>query len=243
MFVNQVWGLNVWPGSNGPFWSLSYEAWYYLAFAVWHFCRGWRRLLLCGLVLLAAGPKIVVALPIWGAGVLVYRAVGRTPVRSLGLLLWGGSLMLAVVCHLFGWLAGLQQAFPSALAWSRQGWAVGFWPYSYLIGALVALHILGFAWLARAWMPPASLDRVIKALAGTSFGLYLMHYPLQYFVRALLSRLDCTEGPAFVATIYVLPLLAAMLLARGCEAFKPRLARELRRGLARLPMRTAPGLT
>jgi len=28
LFLNQIWNLSIYPGTNGPFWSLSYEFWY-----------------------------------------------------------------------------------------------------------------------------------------------------------------------------------------------------------------------
>ena len=54
-------------------WSLNYEAWYYLILAVWLSTSGRFRYLFAAVTCLAAGPKIVTMLPIWLAGVWLYR--------------------------------------------------------------------------------------------------------------------------------------------------------------------------
>src|SRR5260221_2866461 len=43
-FVNQVWSIDAWPGTNSPFWSMGYEAPYYLLFAFYYYGRGWIRI-------------------------------------------------------------------------------------------------------------------------------------------------------------------------------------------------------
>lgn len=45
-FSAQAWSSNINAGSNGPFWSVAYEAWYYAGFGVAVFCRGPMRLVL-----------------------------------------------------------------------------------------------------------------------------------------------------------------------------------------------------
>ena len=45
-FTNEIWFSSIRPFSNGPFWSLGYEAWYYAIFGVWTFTRGRRRLVM-----------------------------------------------------------------------------------------------------------------------------------------------------------------------------------------------------
>lgn len=72
VFMQSSWFLSASPPTNGPFWSLSYEAWYYAAFGVWFFTpsRALKIALLC-LVLLIAGPNIMLLAPAWLLGVFV----------------------------------------------------------------------------------------------------------------------------------------------------------------------------
>ena len=42
-FTNQSWLNNTRIGTNGPYWSLAYEVWYYVAFACLSTCEAWRH--------------------------------------------------------------------------------------------------------------------------------------------------------------------------------------------------------
>jgi peptidoglycan/LPS O-acetylase OafA/YrhL len=68
-FMQSVWFFSAAPATNGPLWSLSYEAWYYLAFGVVIFSKGrfWKIVML-GLVCLIAGPNIILLAPVWLGG-------------------------------------------------------------------------------------------------------------------------------------------------------------------------------
>ncbi|MFK5283420.1 hypothetical protein ACI3PL_27990, partial [Lacticaseibacillus paracasei] len=81
-------GMHV--GSNIPLWSLSFEAAYYLLFAVFMFSR--HRWLWCSLAALVIGQKILLLLPAWLAGVWVYRYAATDRSRPLNMLMaFGGA--------------------------------------------------------------------------------------------------------------------------------------------------------
>ena len=71
LFINESWSAFR-PGTqltlNGPYWSLCYEVWYYIVFGLYFFVRSAWRWPLVMLACLAAGPQIVVLLPIWCLG-------------------------------------------------------------------------------------------------------------------------------------------------------------------------------
>ena len=73
VFLGQSWTLDLLPGSNVPFWSLDYEVWYYVIFAVGVFLHGRYRIAALGAAALLAGPKILVLLPVWLMGVAAWR--------------------------------------------------------------------------------------------------------------------------------------------------------------------------
>ena len=68
-FTNEIWFSSVRPFSNGPYWSLGYEAWYYAIFAALAYFGGWKRFPIAAALALIAGPKILLLLPIWFLGV------------------------------------------------------------------------------------------------------------------------------------------------------------------------------
>ncbi|MFQ3189263.1 MAG: peptidoglycan/LPS O-acetylase OafA/YrhL [Paraglaciecola sp.] len=72
-FVTQIWFLSAIPFSNGPFWSLGYEFWYYVIFAIVFYIKTPIKYLLLLVICLFVGPKILLLLPIWLMGVMVYK--------------------------------------------------------------------------------------------------------------------------------------------------------------------------
>ena len=73
VFLGQSWTLDVAPRSDLPFWSLNYEAWYYVLFAAATFLRGWRRMAALSAAALMAGPKILLLFPVWLMGAAAWR--------------------------------------------------------------------------------------------------------------------------------------------------------------------------
>ena len=64
-----IWGAEVSPGSDIPYWSLGFEAWYYLAFGLLVFLpRRWGWVGAVG-AMVVAGPGIAVLFPLWLLGV------------------------------------------------------------------------------------------------------------------------------------------------------------------------------
>ena len=51
LFLGQHWSLTEVPPYMEPYWSLNYEAWYYLLFGLACYLRGRRRILLMALLL------------------------------------------------------------------------------------------------------------------------------------------------------------------------------------------------
>jgi len=73
VFLGESWTLSVVPGSDIPYWSLNYEAWYYVLFAAAVFLQGGRRIAALVTAALLAGPKILILFPIWLMGVAAWR--------------------------------------------------------------------------------------------------------------------------------------------------------------------------
>mgnify|MGYP001797543697 CR=1 FL=1 len=64
-------------GINGPLWSLSYEAAYYVLFAIALYMRGWLRWAVLAAGAAVFGPFVLLYMPAWLAGVAAYFAVRR----------------------------------------------------------------------------------------------------------------------------------------------------------------------
>ncbi|SFU46580.1 acyltransferase family protein [Pseudoduganella namucuonensis] len=237
LFLNQIWSLSIWPGTNGPFWSLSYEFWYYALFGAACYFRGWKRVAVVGAAAAIAGPKILVAMPIWLLGVLLYRHLKpqSAGAGSAGWAIWALSLVAAVCYTLLGAHDTLTAVFPRLSAWATSTWAVNFVPESYAIGLIVSAHILGFAWAStRLPAPSKALSNRVRIIADTSFGLYLFHYPALYFTKALMWCAEITEGLLYVEVVYALPFAMSTVLALYCEKLKRSFTGYLNAGARRM---------
>ena len=189
-FTNELWFSYTRPFSNGPFWSLGYEAWYYILFAAAHFLRGHTRVVAVAAVCLLIGPKILLLLPVWALGVWVYRHASTVkPGPGTGLVLFFGSIMAYVMFRVSGvpdeLLAYSKQLFGADFLYDQLSWSRHFLS-SYVIGLCVAANFIGAMALApHVGKVPARLERPIRYLAGYTFALYLLHYPLLQFFAAL----------------------------------------------------------
>ena len=223
LFLNQIRHWSVIPGSNLPYWSLSYEFAYYLLFGIAFYMRGWIRAVLLILCCAVIGPRILLLLPVWLLGWIAWRQRDRLSPKT-GLILFAGSIVLYLILSVsdagpaFGRMLDATLLRNFWLDWSRlAGW-------KYLLGLLVTVNILGFSAFARR----VSFGRTaifIRAAAGITFALYLLHYPLLSFFGAVLpgpppGLLRCLE-------IGSLALISIIGLAQITEGQKQRWRRLL----------------
>src|SRR5208337_35142 len=81
-FTSEIWKINEPIFTNGAFWSLCFEVWFYIFFAISLFVRGPARVAAMIGIALIVGPKICTLFPLWWLGVLAYRAQQRTTLAA-----------------------------------------------------------------------------------------------------------------------------------------------------------------
>jgi peptidoglycan/LPS O-acetylase OafA/YrhL len=236
-YTNELW-FNSWRlFSNGPYWSLGYEFWYYVLFAAAWYLRGPQRVL--GLLLLASaiGPKILLLLPVWLLGVWVYRVNTRARLGlRAGGVLWFGSIALYAAFR----ASGLREAL---LEWSYFEWGRSFveselrWSNeflaSYFLGPLVAVNFIGFHALSPVLERACTkIERAAREWAGYTFSIYLFHYPLLQFFAALVD-LDPTS-PLAIGWLFVTTVAACRLLGEVTEKRKDGMRAWLNAGVRRV---------
>jgi peptidoglycan/LPS O-acetylase OafA/YrhL len=207
------------PGSDGPFWTMSYEAAYYALFGVVLFARGKPRIVGLASIALIAGPEILILLPVWMAGVATYCATKRWRLPKW----WAALLFLASL------------VFLEKIGWARHVY-FGDMPlntntaFRYSEGAAVALNIFAAASLepfVGAVLAP--MARVVRWLGELTFPLYLSHLPTLCFLAAV-------AGPARRATApynFTIALIV-FLVAAGMTVLGNRLRGEIRKALTGL---------
>ncbi len=250
-FTGHFWNLSEPAFSNTPYWSLTYEVWYYVLFAIAVFGRGVTRWALLFAILFAMGPKLWLLLPTWAGGVLIahlwrWKQMARGQCRLL-VLATLGLFIIAKTMHWEDPVNELAQAavagwFPFPLGFSQ--WFAG----DFCIGCLTMGLVYGVG--GAAFQFPASLGMAITGFAKLSFGLYLVHYPMLLIWHGLLPghgwatmglSLLCALGFAALAEpqkTHARRLLAwlAGRLPRGSR--DELLAAEINRG----PISERPGL-
>ncbi|HRE16481.1 MAG TPA: acyltransferase [Rhodocyclaceae bacterium] len=169
LFLTQSWDWNLATLSNTAYWSLPYEFWYYQIFGAALFLRGRQRIFWVALGCAAAGPAILIYLPIWLMGAAAYRAGGRLRLGEQGawILFAASGMALAAVI--------VQQGFTPLPPETAAHLPPNFSALDYVLGALVALNLYAASWIA---LPVRQLGRPAAFLAGFSFALYLFHMPL-----------------------------------------------------------------
>lgn len=207
-FSNEWLGQGVRLGTNGPFWSLSYEVAYYALFvcAVW--LRGARRVAALALGAVIAGPNVILLAPAWLFGVWVYHAgparrglvwaVLPVPAYGAGLAADMPDILKEVTYQMLGAQGYSALRFSDEFIWNA------------LIGVLTAAHLRGMA-AVLATRPLARLAPIAAWIAGGSFSLYLVHYPLMQMLRVWI------DGPWALLTVTGL----------GCYAFAAIFERPL----------------
>jgi len=210
LFVNQLWFENVRAFSNGPYWSLSYEFWYYVIFAAAFYYTGAKRFFFTAAACLIAGPKILLLFPIWLMGVACFHLSQKLHISLLPALL---LTVMPLAAYIVYWKLGYHKDLIDLPA---QLWGWDFYNVKlrhsrqffndYVLGAAVATHLLGIIALSRYFSFPAFLEKPIRYFAGMTFAVYLMHYPFLYFFGSYLDRGPAIALATFVSIVLLAPL-------------------------------------
>lgn len=165
-------------GSNSPLWSLANEFWYYLIFPFGLLAlRGFRsdsrpipyRILIgliCLVMLWGVGPGIRILLPVW---------------------LLGALLAILPIWHTPSWMRWLAIALYSPFfATASRGHLTGSFPSDYALG-LATFALLYVLLGARQPATGRWYERPSHTIAGFSYTLYLVHFPMLMFLTALLA--------------------------------------------------------
>jgi peptidoglycan/LPS O-acetylase OafA/YrhL len=165
-------------GSNGPLWSLANEFWYYMLFPVvlatgmaWRANSTLRAILLAILAICLAiflGSEISMGFLIWLAGTVLVFAYSNCGFSGKGwLILYFLASSLALCACLRGARTGNSAMLGSDLA-------VGVAFCLFLFGVLQMDVAVG-----RGFYP-----RTAHIMAGFSYSLYVLHFPLLLLLRA-----------------------------------------------------------
>lgn len=223
LYLNEIWAISIQLFSNVPYWSINYEVWYYISFAVLTYFTGPKRWILFILAILLFGYKILLLMPIWWLGVYLYRSrAARSlsePVAWLCLIISAIGIAAYIRFDIGGWgwnftenLLGAEQA-RQTLAFTRQFLS------DYYLGFFVALHFAAMSVLSsRVQGVLVLMEKPIRWLAGYTLAVYLLHQPLLNFFHAVLYTEEMNAMP-YIA-ILALTFVVAMAIGHYTEKKK-----------------------
>jgi peptidoglycan/LPS O-acetylase OafA/YrhL len=205
-------------GTNGPLWSLSYEAGYYVLFAAAFFLSGIRRIAVLALLTFLVGPRVLLLIPAWLMGVWLWNWVGtggpaRLSVSKARLCAWGGPV-LYVYCLWTGVPDALAALTADIFAPLNYRMILAFsdeFVWNALLGAMTALHVMGMARLLQGYQ--GSHPR-IRWWAGASFSIYVTHYPALHLIDAIFPAETLARDGLLVVGSILVGLLFAQVFER-----------------------------
>ncbi len=182
-FTLERWDENSFPGSNGAYWSIGFEVWYYVMFGLFVFLPGLWRWLAVVAVAAFIGPKVSILFPLWLMGVGAYY-VCRAKYFTQNA---GWVLLIVPPLGFAGWEASdLYSPIRQYDYFSFTAVRLASTLQDYFIGAMFALHLIGFATVSDRFAPFLEKHaRAIRWVAGATFSLYLIHMPLLHFMVAV----------------------------------------------------------
>lgn len=213
LFLQEIWLVSVRFSSNGPLWSLGYEAFYYALFAFGVLYKGpFRRTLFTACALLA-GPVIGLYGLIWLMGNAAYKIhKNARPALPTGAA-WAVFLLTwAVFCAWPEW----KPLVSTGIVLHRK-FEVDTVLTDFIIAVLVFLNITAVRYISLAL---GAIERPVKFVAGMSFALYAFHYPLMLFFGALNERYAGLEGREEFGVILLLILVGVWGLSFVSEKQK-----------------------
>ncbi len=185
-FTNEYWNSHVIIGSNEPYWSIGFEASYYVIYAAIAFPirNRFANTALIIALLMIFGPKIISYLPLWMIGVLAFHLIhkdnpslSKIPSSTWLLVLIATAILFVALKAMAHYLPSLQgnifEPFELSISYFVPV------PYYTLLGVLAGLSIVAVANAATLFTSAVRImEKPVRWLAGGTFTLYLLHQPI-----------------------------------------------------------------
>lgn len=204
-------------GSNIPLWSLSYEAAFYLIFAIALFCKGLLRLFLIGVIVYLVGLPVILLMPSWLLGVLVLHVKPRRV--SDPVVGWTYAIVGLAILFLLSLLRinhDLRDVTEQLFGTVNYRYVLQFadeFLWNAVIGICLAMHLVGVRRLTSQSTPaaPKWFGKSVRWTAGASFSIYVVHYPTLHLLKAILPEaMPFYDGALLLFTLAICFCFAAV---------------------------------
>jgi peptidoglycan/LPS O-acetylase OafA/YrhL len=236
LFIGEQWNTHRYPGSNGPYWSLGFEVWYYVTFGAFLFAPRQWGWLLAAAALAFIGPKVALIFPAWLFGMAVYHycaahgmphCAARRLSPATGWILLAVPLAVLAVYQMAPYPQPYLQAFQNITFDPDRFLSLG---QDYLVAALFSAHLIGFVTLSATFAPWLERHaRIIRWISGATFSIYLAHLPIMHLLVAI--------SPSSKSSPWTLALLLTVtpILCLGFAEISERRKDAWRRLIASAP--------
>jgi peptidoglycan/LPS O-acetylase OafA/YrhL len=243
VFMAQSWKLSLDPFSNTPFWTLSYEVFYYVFYAVAFYLAGKSRVFWLVVAAVLAGQHILLLLPLWLIGCLAHDIYQRArdpriSLRKLNLRFLAVGVGGAIVVPAMFWLLIYLKGFLTRFLWAHHYAPINLhWAYIYYAEGLPTVFVLLWAMLVFERLKvaeKATWVQWVRVLSEATFPLYLLHFPLYVLIVAIFPNERANAW--FKFGMLVLCVAVSALLAKPTVHFKNYLRDLLRMYVFRSPL-------
>ncbi len=236
LFVNeyQIFAFNgIAPGTNGPYWSLSFEATYYAIAGLFLFLSAAYSIPIAIMLLAVAGKTIAALLPIWLIGFFLYRTRLSPQISPFlcKILAVTSAVGILAAPTIITYLPSTESAL--WLPWGRAPFNRNI-TSDYFVAIVFAVHLACVRRLLSAERPvPQRLEALIRWFGSLTFPLYCFHYPAICLLAAI-SPWSITSLPHLIFICLATATLV-IILTPACELTK----RGIRQALTRTSDRTS----
>jgi peptidoglycan/LPS O-acetylase OafA/YrhL len=240
-FIAQLWNLDISPLSDRPFWSLSYEAWFYILFGLC-MARRWICLILATVM---AGPSILCLMILWLIGVVIFdifESANTSPEKKI--LVLGLSALVSVIL-LYVLLTKksdvravydvIQMKYLASVTTKHAGTDFIFVAPTVIFVPIFVSLLCAISLTTCVVKTPTTLIDISRRIGDFTFPMYLFHFPIFVFCGALgfYDRHSTIQKIGVFVGICCLIFLTAPLTTY----FRNRLRHVMPRGLSRLEAR------
>jgi peptidoglycan/LPS O-acetylase OafA/YrhL len=212
-FLQESWFVSIQFFSNQPLWSLAYEFWYYILFGLIFLYKGKFKLGLITLSCLIMGPVILIYGTIWFAGAALYKIHQREDNLNPTL---ASFLFLLSIPVIFSYPYWNHYLLPESLG------ELGKLSFRTLVddiifASFIIINLFSFKYTNFSF---SLIKPTIRFFSGIAFSLYVFHFPLIFFYKALLTRYLELSDSALFFILTILIILTVYLLSYISERKK-----------------------
>lgn len=205
LFLHQSWFIKIQFFSNVPLWSLAYEFWYYILFGIVILYKGKFKLAITITVMLIMGPVTLIYGLIWATGTILFRLHQSNNQHNQALSSILFILSIPVLFSFPYW-----QHFVQYDLFSYDKLNLGSIIKDFVFAIFMTINIYLFKYSAFSF---TYLKSVIRFFSGISFSLYVFHFPLILFYKAILNRYTSLPDHIMFIIMVVLVLISVYLLS------------------------------